>query len=258
MTKVTFVKKMIKTKTYTTNYQKINELSHLGKSLPPRVFNNSKYFRSVKDLFWRITSLEEKYKTLMEKIRDSEMRTDDLVGIRDRGGLKALNERLSKGQSGFSSISYGSDGVTINFGSKKIDTALQDYVIRFSELLETLKYLLADIYSDPLGKQDSFNRYIFRKTTRVSQDFDFDYLTDFNKYLWNEQKHQSDISVTPIIYKSNGMVMPKLRAEGIFRRVDLETFVEESLDNMIDLLKFIQNFCQDDSQNRTLLISRES
>jgi len=64
---------MITTKSYSISYQKINELSHLGKSLPPRVFNNSKYFKSVKDLFWRITSLEEKYKTLMEKIKDSEM-----------------------------------------------------------------------------------------------------------------------------------------------------------------------------------------
>lgn len=234
---------MIKTKIYTTSYQKINELSHLGKSLPPQVFNNSKYFKNVKGIFWRITSLEEKYKILMEKIRDSEMQADDLVAIQDRGGRKALGERLSKGQSGFSSISYGSDGATINFGSKKIDVALQDYVTRFSELLETLKYLLADIYSDPLGKKDSFNQYIFRKTTKASKSFNFDYLTDFNEYLWNEQKHQSDISVSAMIYKPDGMVMPRLRAGGRFGKLDITIFTEESLESVISLLKFIHSHC---------------
>lgn len=232
---------MIKTRTYTTSYKKINMLSYLGKSLPPQIFNNSKYFRNVKNLFWRITSLEEKYKTLMRKITDSEMLVDGLVGIRNRGGLKALNERLSKGQSGFSSISYGSDGSTINFGSKKIDTALQDYVTRYSELLEILKYLLVDIHNDPLGKRDSFNQYIFRKSTKITQDFDFSYLTDFNKYLWNEQKHQSDISTTPIIHKSGGIIMPNLRVGGRFKKVNIKIFVEESLDNMINLLDFIHD-----------------
>ncbi|PJE68227.1 hypothetical protein COU94_02965 [Candidatus Shapirobacteria bacterium CG10_big_fil_rev_8_21_14_0_10_38_8] len=242
---------MITTKSYSISYQKINELSHLGKSLPPRVFNNSKYFKSVKDLFWRITSLEEKYKTLMEKIKDSEMRADYLIGIRDRRGLKALNERLSKGQSGFSSTSYGSNGITVNFGSKKIDTVLQDYITRYSELLETLKYLIADIYNDPLGERDSFNAFIAKNTTRMKNDFDLSYLTDFNKYLWNEQKHHSDISVTPIIYKPDETVMPKLRAEGRFRKVDITIFTEESLGNMINLLRFIHNYCQSNSQNKS-------
>lgn len=239
------------TRNYSISYQKINELSHLGKSLPPRVFNNSKYFRCIKDLFGRITSLEEKYKILMEKIMDSKMRADDLVGIRVRGGLRALVERLSKGQSGFSLISYGSDKVTINFGSKKIDTVLQDYITRYSELLETLKYLIADIYNDPLGERDSFNAFIAKNTTRVKNDFDLSYLTDFNKYLWNEQKHQSDISVTPIIYKPNGIVMPKLTAEGRFRRVDITIFTEESLEGMINLLSFIHNHCQSNFQNKS-------
>ena len=158
---------------------------------------------------------------------------------------------MSKGQSGFSSTSYGSNGITVNFGSKKIDTVLQDYITRYSELLETLKYLIADIYNDPLGERDSFNAFIAKNTTRMKNDFDLSYLTDFNKYLWNEQKHHSDISVTPIIYKPDETVMPKLRAEGRFRKVDITIFTEESLGNMINLLRFIHNYCQSNSQNKS-------
>ncbi len=229
------------TKTYTISYEKINELSHLGKSLPPGIFNRSKYFKNLKDMFWRVTNLEEKYKILMGIIRDSKVRADELVAIRENGGVKALDEELSKGKGGFFAIMYGSDGVTIHFSNKKIDTALQDYISRFSELLETLKYLLADIYSDPLNNRDSFNKFIIQRNPLVAQHFNFDYLTDFNKYLWNEQKHQSDISVTPLTYNSNGMIMPKISAGGRFKRQDLKTCIDESLENMIELFNFVHN-----------------
>lgn len=232
---------MITTKNYTINYEKINELSLLGKSLPTKLFNRSKYFKNVKSVFWRVTNLEEKYKILMKQIIESEMKADDLISVRNRGGIKALDGKLSKGKNGFSSISYGSDNVTIHFGTKKIDTVLQDYVSRFSELLETLKYLLADIYDDTLNKQDSFNKFIKLNKPEVAQHFEFNYLIDFNKYLWNEQKHQSDISVTAITYTPNGIIMPKMRAEGRFKNQDLKPFIEESLENIIKLFKFIHN-----------------
>lgn len=228
-------------KTYTINYQKINELSLIGKSLPPSVYNKSKHFKNVKDVFWRVTNLEEKYKVLMGIIRDSEVRADELIAIRESGGVKALDEELSKGKSGFFAIMYGSDGVTIHFSNKKIDTALQDYISRFSELLETLKYLLADIYNDPLNSRDSFNKFIIQRKPQVAQHFNFDYLTDFNKYLWNEQKHQSDISVTPLTYNSSGLIMPKIRAEGRFKKQDLKISIDESLENMIELFKFVHS-----------------
>lgn len=243
---------MITTKNYTINYEKINELSLLGKSLPAKLFNRSKYFKNVKGVFWRVTNLEEKYKILMSEIRDSEMKADDLVSIRERGGIKALEEELRKGKSGFYSTSYGSDGVTIHFVSKKIDTALQDYISKFSELLETLKYLLADIYDDTLNKQDSFNKFIKLNKPQVSRHFDFNYLTDFNKYLWNEQKHQSDISVTAITYTPDGTIMPKMRAEGRFKNQDLKTFIEESLENIIKLFKFIHDNAKMTKQTKNL------
>ena len=227
------------TRNYSFSYKKINKLSLLVKSLPPQVFNQSKHFQSLKDLFWRISSLEEKYKALMSKLAESKAKADELAEIKKRGGIDAFAKKVKGGNTGFSAISHGSDGITINFGSKKIGTALQDYVTRYSELLETLKYLIVDIYNDPLGERDSFNGYIARKTTKSKKDFDFDYLTDFNKHLWNAQKHKSDISLTPITYKPSGMIMPKLHAEGRFRRVNLETFTDESLDNLIELLKFI-------------------
>lgn len=241
----------ITTKTYSISYQKINDLSRLGKTLPLQRFNQSEYFKSTKDLFWRISNLEDKYKALMKKITDSKIKADELVGIKKRRGFATFNEKLKEGKTGFSSISYSSDRKTIYFGSKKIETVLQDYVTRYSELLETLKYLIADIYNDLLGKRDSFNGYIARKTTKSKNDFDFSYLTDFNKYLWNKQKHQSDISVTPVIYKLDTIIMPKLRAEGRFKKVDLETFIEESLDNLIGLMRFIHNQCQENSQNKS-------
>lgn len=227
------------TKNYTIDYKKINELSLIAKSLPPNIFNKSKYFKNVKDLFWRVTNLEEKYKILVGIIRDSEVRADELIAIRNSGGIKALDEELSKGKSGFFAIMYGSDGVTIHFSNKKIDTAPQDYISRYSELLETLKYLLADIYNDQLDNRDSFNKFILLKKPQVAQYFNFDYLTDFNKYLWNEQKHQSDISVTPLTYTSNGFVVPEIRAEGRFKRQNLETCLDESLENMVELFKFV-------------------
>lgn len=228
-------------KTYTINYQKINELSLIGKSLPPSVYNKSKHFKNVKDVFWRVTNLEEKYKILMGIIRDGEVRADELIAIRENGGVKALDEELSKGKSGFFAIMYGSDGVTIHFSNKKIDTALQDYVSRFSELLETLKYLLADIYNDPLNNRDSFNKFIILRNPQVAKHFNFDYLTDFNKYLWNEQKHQSDISVTPLTYTSSGFTVPEIRAEGRFKRQNLKTCLDESLESMIELFKFVRS-----------------
>jgi len=232
---------MITTKTYTISYEKINKLSHLGKSLPPEIFNKSKYLKNLKDLFWRVTNLEEKYKVLVGIIRDGEVRADELIAIRESGGVKALDEELSKGKSGFFAIMYGSDGATIHFSNKKIDTALQDYISRFSELLETLKYLLADTRSDPLNKQDSFNKFIKHKKPQVALHFDFDYLTDFNKYLWNEQKHQSDISVTPLTYDSGGMHLPTIRAKGRFNKQDLKICIDESLDNTILLFQFIHD-----------------
>lgn len=234
----------ITTKTYSISYQKINNLSHLGKTLPLQRFSQSEYFKNIKDLFWRISNFEEKYKALMKKITDSKIKADELAGIKKRGGFTALDERLKRGNTGFSAISYGSDGETINFGSKKIDAVLQDHITRYSELLETLKYLIADIYNDPLGERDSFNAFIAKNTTRIKNDFDLSYLTDFNRYLWNEQKHQSDISLSPMIYGVDNVVMPRLRAEGRFRRVDLETFVEESLDSLIEFLKFIHSRLQ--------------
>jgi len=232
---------MTTTRSYSICYQKINELSHLGKTFPLQRFNQSEYFKNIKGLFWRVSNLEGKYKTLMGKLVDSKMQADELVGIKKRRGLAALNERLSEGQTGFSSISYSSDKETINFGSKKLASVLQDYITRYSELLETLKYLIADLYNDPLGERDSFNAFIAKNTTRIKNEFDLGYLTDFNRYLWNEQKHQSDISLSPMIYGADNAAMPQLRAEGRFRRVDLETFVAESLDSLIDLLKFIHS-----------------
>ncbi len=227
------------TKSYSISYKKINELSILVKSLPLQAFNQSKHFQSLKDLFWRVSNLEEKYKALMDKLAESKLKADQLAVIKKQGGIDAFAKRVKKGNTGFSAISHGSDGTTINFGSKKIVTTLQDYVTRYSELLETLKYLIADIYNDPLGKRDSFNAYIAKKTTKAKKDFDFDYVTDINRYLWNAQKHQADISLTPIIYKQSGMIMPKLHASGRFRKINLETFADESLDNLIELLKFI-------------------
>lgn len=242
---------MLVKKSYSISYKKINELSHLIKSIPLHALNRSKYFQNIKDLFWRISSLEEKYKVLVNKLGKSRIRADELAEIKKRKGIGAFAEEVKKGDTGFSAISHGSDGTTINFGSKKIVTALQDYVNRYSELLETLKYLIADIYNDPPGKRDSFNGYIVKKHTKANEDFDFNYLTDFNKYLWNFQKHKSDISLTPIVYKQSGMIMPKLHAEGRFRQVDLETFIDESLDNLIELLKFIHSRFQSNSQNKS-------
>lgn len=235
---------MITTKTYTTDYQKINELSQLAKNLPLQIFNQSKYFQSVKDLFWRMSNLEDKYKILMTKIRDAQESAGNLAGYLERGGITALKEQLKLGKHVFSSVSYGSDNTTINFGSKKIVTALQDYVTRYSELLETIKYFLVEIYGDFLGDRDSFNRYVTRDTTKSKNDFDFSYFQDFNGHLWNKQKHQVDIYLTAMTYKQNTMFMPKLGANGRFKQVDLETFIEESLDNMIRLLGFVQNRCR--------------
>lgn len=229
------------TKTYTIDYKRINELSLMAKNIPPGIFNKSKYFKNVKDMFWRVTNLEEKYKVLVGIIRDSEVRADELVAIRNNGGVKALDEELSKGKSGFFAIMYGSDSVTVHFSNKKIDTALQDYISRYSELLETLKYLLADIYNDQLNNRDSFNAFILLRKPRVSQHFNFDYLTDFNKYLWNEQKHQSDISVTPLTYTSSGFIGPEVRAEGRFKRQNLKICLDESLETMIELFKFVRS-----------------
>lgn len=236
-------------KSYSISLKKINQLSYLIKSIPLHVLNRSKYFRNIKGLFWRISSLEEKYKVLMNQFIKSRVRADELAGIKKRRGISALKEEIKKGNTGFSAISYGSDGTTVNFGSKKISTALQDYVTRYSELLETLKYLIANIYNDPPGKRDSFNGYITKKRTKANKDFDFNYLIDFNKHLWNSQKHQSDISLTPIVYKQSGVIMPRLHAGGRFRKADFETFVNESLDNLIELLKFIRNRFQSNSQN---------
>lgn len=242
---------MTATKSYSISYKKINELFHLIKSIPPQVLNRSKYFQNIKDLFWRTSSLEEKYKVLVDKLIKSRIQADELAEIKKRRGIGAFEEEVKRGNTDFSAISHGSDGTTINFGSKKIVTALQDYVNRYSELLETLKYLIADIYNDPPGKRDSFNGYIVKKHTKANEDFDFSYLTDFNKHLWNFQKHQSDISLTPLVYKQSGVIMPRLHAEGRFRQVDLETFTDGSLDNLIELLKFIRSRFQSNSQNKS-------
>lgn len=238
---------MITIRNYLIDYKKINELSRLGKTLPLGRFSQSNYFSSIRDLFWRISNLEEKYKILIEKIRDAQESADNLVGYLERSGIVALEKQLSQGKHGFSSVSYGSNKASVNFGSKKIVTALQDYVTRYSELLESVKYLLADIYGDSLGDRDSFNRYITRDTTQSKNDFDFSYLRDFNNHLWNKQKHKVDIYLTAITYKQQRMLMPELRANGRFLKVNLETFIEESLDNLIELFKFIHSLCQDNS-----------
>lgn len=242
---------MITTKIYTTNYRKINELSQLAKSLPLQVFNQSKYFQSVKDLFWRMSNLEDKYKILMTKIIEDQEESDNLVGYLERSGITALEEQWKLGKHGFSSMSYGSDKTTIYFGSKKIVPALQDYVTRYSELLETMKYFLVEIYDDFLGDRDSFNRYVTRDTTKSQDYFDFSYLHDFNQELWNKQKHQVDIHLTSMIYKQHKMFMPKLGAGGRFRQVELLAFIDESLDNSIKLLKFVNGKCQEKAQSKS-------
>ena len=89
--------------------------------------------------------------------------------------------------------------------------------------------------------RDSFNAFIVKNTTRIKNEFDLGYLTDFNRYLWNEQKHQWDISLSAMVYSPDNVIMPKLRARGRFGRVNLETFVAESLDSLIDFLKFIHS-----------------
>lgn len=103
---------MITTKTYTTNYRKINELSWLAKSLPLQIFNQSKYFQSVKDLFWRMSNLEDKYKILMTKIIEDQEEAVNLVGYLERSGITALEEQWKLEKHGFSSMSYGSDKTT--------------------------------------------------------------------------------------------------------------------------------------------------
>lgn len=234
---------MTTTKNYSIDYTKINELSRLGKTLSLGKFSQSNHFSSIRDLFWRISNLEEKYKILMEKIRNAQESANNLVSYLERGGITALEEELRRGKHGFSSVSYGSDKASINFGSKKIVTALQDYVTRYSELLESVKFLLAEIYGDFLGGRDSFNRYITRNTTRSVNDFNFGYLRDFNDYLWNRQKHHVDIYLTAMTYKQQRILMPELMANGRFSRAKLETFIEESLDHLIELFEFIHNIC---------------
>lgn len=228
-------------RSYTVSYEAINKLSYLCKSFPTGLINKSKYFKSLKDIFWRITALEDKYKTLINKIIDTKVHADNLVLIKRRGGVEALEDVLKKGKSGFSSVSYYSDGKTINFGTKRIDPLLQDYITRYSELLEILKCMLADLFNDKLGAKESFNAFVSHKDSKIGQLFDFEYLRDFNKYLWNEQKHQSDVSMTPFIYDGNILINPKLRAEGRFKKSNMDDFLSESLDSLIKLVEFIHN-----------------
>ena len=231
---------MITTRTYRINYQSINDLSHIVKNLPLHRFNNSSYFNNIKDLFWRMSNFEEKYKILMQQIQESRIKADDLAELLDKGSFDKLEAHLAKGNHGFSVITYSSDKTKIYFGTKRIVTPLQDYITRYSELLETFKYLLADIYNDPLAPRDSFNGYIAIATTQSKNDFNFTALTEFNRDLWNKQKHHGDIKLSAFIYNEGNMAMPKIKLQN-GSGVEVETFIENSLENMNLLAEFIRN-----------------
>ncbi len=228
-------------RSYSIDYTKINDVVTLVRTLPLPPINRSPYFSQIHHIFNRVGNLSGKYKVLMDVIMADRQGADKLIDIWVRGGRSALEAGLKKRKSGFNEVGYSDTGV-IKFSTRHINPALQDYIGRYAELLETVKYLLADIYQDHLGDRDSFNQFIAGRTTRCKQDLNFDYLTDFNKCLWNEQKHSTDISVTPIIYERGKRVLPKLRIDaGRFKRMDLDKFLEESLNKMIELLRFIHS-----------------
>jgi len=229
-------------KTYAIAYEKIGELTTLTRTLPVEIFNQSPYFFQVKDLFWRIDNLEEKYKTLMWQIKSTEMEADKLVSLLNTQGIVAVQESFKGGRHEFSSLSYGSDLKTVHFGTKKIDTALQDYITRYSEILETSKYFIAFNFNDYLEDTDSFGGYVNKSTPKNDKLFSFDYLIDFNKYLWNEQKHSSNIGTSAISNRGDVLEMPQLRSKGRFNGMNIERFLDESVEHLIKLFKFIHSF----------------
>jgi len=229
-------------KSYTISYERINELTTLARTLPVEIFNQSPYFFQVKDLFWRIDNLEVKYKTLIKQIKSTEMEADKLVSLLNTQGMTAVQRSFKGGKHGFSSMSYGSDQKTVHFGTKKIDTALQDYVTRYSEILETSKYFIANQFNDYLEDTDSFSGYVNKSTPQNDELFSFDYLIDFNRYLWNEQKHSSDIGTSAISNQGDILKMPLLRSRGRFNCMNIEEFLDESIENLTKLFKFIHSF----------------
>ena len=228
---------------YPLNFTKINELTALVNTLPLQFFAKSKYFNNIKDTFDRISNFEEKYKKLVHAILEAKERADELSEVYFSQGMNACMEKSRSMGSLFPAISFGNQ--RINLSSKRIKTALQDYITRYSELLETLKYVLEVIYNEPLRQDDSFNKYIARLTPTSKQMFDLSYFTAFNRHLWNKQKHRTDVSVSPIIITASSRMNPHIRPmSGSFNNTDIDSFIEESVLRMIELIKFIHSHFQ--------------
>ena len=129
---------------YSIDYTKINQVSTLAKTIPG--ISTSNYFKHVKDIYFRADSLENSYKNLVGTVSDSRIKADDLISVFVSGGSSALEETLKNGKDGFSTISYGSgNNGRLNLSLVGASHYFQEYVNKYSELLELLKFILAEI-----------------------------------------------------------------------------------------------------------------
>jgi len=126
-----------------------------------------------------------------------------------------------------------------------LSNSTEDYIGKYCELLEILKYILVEQYNDDVktNRRSTFNEYAKQgKHSPVLDDgFDFSIIRDICK-LWNHKKHHGILKVTSYIISDNLPAIPRLDTRdknSICNDLCIEDFLDLTLSELKKLLLLI-------------------